>query len=423
MKFCTGVQPQAPEEMSKPPPEVDKWLQEHLSGFNFAFTVTDPLQPDNPIVYASTHFCEMTGYPMEEVLGRNCRFLQGPETERRLVMEIRDAIREERSCQVCITNYKKDGTIFLNQFFMAPIRNPSGRLLHYLGIQTDVTNVLSTAREDVLHKIEEGAMDPADADAGVLEDNVEEVVSTEVHEAEEVQEALTDEPVDARSCSSLPCSLIQALHDVQQSYVLADPHLHDMPIVHASPRFLQLTGYSREQVVGRNCRFLQGPGTDPQEVLRLRDAIQAEMPVTVTLLNYNAHGKPFYNALHVAPVRDASGKVVLYVGVQLDITQGSESESGPRPLGLQHKVAHKSVTGAVRVAVRSLGGTGPGLRREAAHQQLPRCGSHDLPSRITSKDFSSEQGPPHHSHSAPPSLLGQQAAPGGTRGNDQEKGE
>ena len=65
----------------------------------------------------------------------------------------------------------------------------------------------------------------------------------------------------------------------------------------------------REEVVGRNCRFLQGPGTDPAEVQKLREGLAAERPTTVRLLNYKHDGTPFWNHLHVSPVRDARGKV------------------------------------------------------------------------------------------------------------------
>ena len=66
----------------------------------------------------------------------------------------------------------------------------------------------------------------------------------------------------------------------------------------------------REEVVGRNCRFLQGPGTDPAELQKLRDGLAADRPTTVRLLNYKHDGTPFWNHLQVSPVRDARGKVV-----------------------------------------------------------------------------------------------------------------
>lgn len=70
-----------------------------LAFFNFSVVVTDPRQRDNPILFASHAFLALTGYSADEVLGRNCRFLQGPETERRHIMELRDAVREERPCK------------------------------------------------------------------------------------------------------------------------------------------------------------------------------------------------------------------------------------------------------------------------------------------------------------------------------------
>ena len=114
-------------------------LREALQRSTFSFVLTDPRIHENPIVYASDGFLSMTGYTAEEVLGRNCRFLQGPATDRRTVMEIRDAIREERSCQVSILNYTKQGKAFWNLFHMAPVfSREDGRVVHYLGVQTPI---------------------------------------------------------------------------------------------------------------------------------------------------------------------------------------------------------------------------------------------------------------------------------------------
>lgn len=78
-------------------------------------------------------------------------------------------------------------------------------------------------------------------------------------------------------------------------------------------------------MVGRNCRFLQGPATDKAEVAKLRDAMSSDppQPVTVCLLNYRKDGSAFWNLLHVAPIRDSDGSVTFYVGVQLDVTEVS----------------------------------------------------------------------------------------------------
>lgn len=171
------------------------------------------------------------------------------------------------------------------------------------------------------------------------------------------------------TAASVPCSLLRALQRVHHAFCLADPRLPDCPIVHASDAYLALTGHSAAEVLGRNCRFLQaraaseakrsesgvagggrgrarpnpphpaaalspappcppqGPGTDPAAVAALRAGIAAGVPTTVRLLNYRkARGGdplqrvPFWNSVHVSPVRDATGAVALLVGVQVDVT-------------------------------------------------------------------------------------------------------
>ncbi|KAL7467680.1 hypothetical protein ACHAXS_007917 [Conticribra weissflogii] len=111
-------------------------------------------------------------------------------------------------------------------------------------------------------------------------------------------------------------SLIESLTSGQQNFVLSDPRLPDNPIVFASPGFYELTGYTREQVLGRNCRFLQGTGTDPKSVDIIRTAIANGTDATACFLNYKADGTPFWNQLFVAALRDADNCIVNYVGVQ-----------------------------------------------------------------------------------------------------------
>jgi two-component system cell cycle sensor histidine kinase/response regulator CckA len=100
--------------------------------------ITDPNLPDNPIVYASPGFERMTGYRAEEVVGRNCRFLQGPKTDLARVRDLRGCIRAGRECAAELLNYRKDGTPFWNALFISPVRE-NGALLHYVGVQADVT--------------------------------------------------------------------------------------------------------------------------------------------------------------------------------------------------------------------------------------------------------------------------------------------
>ncbi|WP_152040255.1 hybrid sensor histidine kinase/response regulator [Salinigranum salinum] len=101
--------------------------------------LTDPTQPDNPLVYVNEGYQEMTGYDAEEVLGKNPRHLQGPETEEEPNERMREAVENAEPCAVEITNYRKDGTPFVNHVEITPIFDDEGDLVHFLGSQVDVT--------------------------------------------------------------------------------------------------------------------------------------------------------------------------------------------------------------------------------------------------------------------------------------------
>ncbi|KAI2501365.1 hypothetical protein MHU86_13101 [Fragilaria crotonensis] len=117
------------------------------------FVVTDPSLPDNPIVYATQGFLNLTGYTLDQVLGRNCRFLQGPETDPKAVEKIRRSIEEGSDMSVCLLNYRVDGSTFWNQFFIAALRDASGNITNYVGVQCKVSdqyaaNVCKKQEED-----------------------------------------------------------------------------------------------------------------------------------------------------------------------------------------------------------------------------------------------------------------------------------
>lgn len=101
--------------------------------------LTDPRKEDNPIVFANNAFCELTGYELAEIIGNNCRFLQGSETEPESVRRVRDVLVNEEVATVEITNYRKDGSAFVNALQLGPIYCSEGRLVFYFGSQLDVT--------------------------------------------------------------------------------------------------------------------------------------------------------------------------------------------------------------------------------------------------------------------------------------------
>lgn len=123
--------------------ESDFQLVTGLDKTHQNFCVSDPTMPDNPITYASQAFLDLTGYRLSEILGRNCRFLQGKATERVHVDRIRQSIIEGADCHVCLINYRKDGSTFHNRLFMTALRDSDGRVKNYLGVQCEVSESLA----------------------------------------------------------------------------------------------------------------------------------------------------------------------------------------------------------------------------------------------------------------------------------------
>ncbi|HWG95221.1 MAG TPA: PAS domain-containing protein, partial [Mycobacteriales bacterium] len=99
------------------------------------------------------------------------------------------------------------------------------------------------------------------------------------------------------------------------SFTITDPNREDDPLVFVNPAFERTTGYSYEEAVGRNCRFLQGPGTDPAAVARVRELLERREHGTVTLLNHRKDGTAFWNELSLSPVYDGQGRLTHFVGI------------------------------------------------------------------------------------------------------------
>jgi PAS domain S-box-containing protein len=114
---------------------------------DITFTITDPRQPDDPLVWVNPSFTRITGYEADEVVGRNCRFLQGPATDPAAVSEIRTALQERRTVTTTLLNYRKDGTAFWNQLSVSPVFDGAGALVSFVGVQTDVTERVRVERE------------------------------------------------------------------------------------------------------------------------------------------------------------------------------------------------------------------------------------------------------------------------------------
>ncbi|CAM6027758.1 unnamed protein product [Sphagnum balticum] len=398
-------------------PRVSQNVMDALSRFQQTFVVSDATQPDFPILYASAGFFNMTGYSPKEVIGRNCRFLQGPETDPEDVRKIREALQMGRNFCGRLLNYKKDGSAFWNLLTITPIKDDDGKILKFIGMQVEVSKHTEGKKEKALRpnglpeslirydaRLQEKATESVTDLVGVfkyphlsieesnshtpskiIEENLsikkaENVVAAPVsqqgagtalwrasqssrpdgilHASTEkfpkskseskfanVLEVLQEEDIDPELLmlsDDKPESfddaernkdirrgidLATTLERIAKNFVITDPRLPDNPIIFASDEFLELTEYSREEILGRNCRFLQGPDTDQNTVQQIRDAISARKDITVQLLNYTKSGRPFWNLFHLQAMRDQNGELQYFIGVQLDGSEYVEPET------------------------------------------------------------------------------------------------
>jgi PAS domain S-box-containing protein len=148
------------EDGHRPPPRIADRRPPHGAPHDIFFaavkttrmpmTVTDPHQPDNPIIFCNEAFSFMTGYAEDEIVGSNCRFLQGPETDREVINQIRAAVEKREEGAVEVLNYRRNGSTFWNALFISPVFDESGELLYFFGSQLDISR--RREAEEALHE-------------------------------------------------------------------------------------------------------------------------------------------------------------------------------------------------------------------------------------------------------------------------------
>ncbi|MBS2005225.1 MAG: PAS domain-containing protein [Cyanobacteria bacterium SZAS LIN-5] len=186
-------------------------------------------------------------------------------------------------------------------------------------------------------------------------------VDTEENNAEENEDTATSGQNASLSqiqnhVKELPDQLLllyRAVESTRNGIVITDPNRPDNPIIYCNPAFAELSGFRIDQVIGRNCRFLQRDDRDQPEIAEIRRAIEEGKPIRTTLRNYRKNGQVFWNELTVSPVHDSSGKIINFVGVQNDVSARKEAER--RVSEFYSVISHElrtpltSINGALRV--------------------------------------------------------------------------
>ncbi len=225
-------------------------------------TIADPSQPDNQLIYVNDGFCELTGYPRDEVLGRNCRFLQGSATSEKPVAKMRTAIEANEPVTVELRNYRKDGSMFWNRVTIVPIRSDSGRVTNWLGYQQDIT----------------------------AEKRYEQDLSLFKTQAEGTDKAI----------------------------MVTDP---EGRIEYVNSAFERLTGYTASEAKGLTPRILKSGQQDEEFYEELWEQITAGEVWEAELTNQTKHGELFEVRQKIIPVTDRNGDITHFVGIEQDVTE------------------------------------------------------------------------------------------------------
>lgn len=223
------------------------------------------------ITYVNDRFCAISGYAREDVLGQNHRIVKSGLHPKAFYDEMWATIAVGRTWQGEICNRRKDGSLYWVACTIVPFLDKNGLPVEYVSIRTDITEIKRSQEQIRL--------------------------------------------------------LARAMEASVDGIAIADASAPDQPLIYVNPAFEAITGYRREEMLGRNCRFLQRGDTRQPVLDEIRLALRLGRPGRALLRNYRKDGSAFWNELTLAPVRDEAGRLTHYIGVTKDVTDRVEAEA------------------------------------------------------------------------------------------------
>jgi len=326
----------------RPPPDCLGWmlgLSILAETLPLSLTISDAQVAGFPLVFVNKKFTDVTGYSKLECTGRNCRFLQGPATDPTHGQMLLDTLREGQGSQIMMVNYCKSGAVFENLLTMEYVRDSLGRRRFCIGLQVDLTGLesdsgpwgrrglsSSSGREMIIEvrkkmatlvkllpqsiPVEPPPSSPDDLDLSAIGD------WSDPHL--EALASATTQPMPA--CSGRTwCEVLQVLlAGTKAAAVVVDMSVPGLPVKFINQAFTNLTGYSADDVIGRNCRFLQCKATEAEPTAIMISAIRQHISCNVQMTNARKDGSHFINDLTLHPIHDSNGDCRYCVGLLAD---------------------------------------------------------------------------------------------------------
>lgn len=333
---------------------------------SMALSISDATHPDLPLISVNAAFCELTGYQESEVIGRNCRFLQGPGTDPATTAALAAKLKAGEPARALLLNYRRDGSTFMNDLVITPVRDASGRLRYFTGVQhalepaasrprvlrlllrPDATlsggNAESGAWLETLPRREMAHLAHACAAAAAGKTLLVHTVALTASDGTTCEVAVTGAPEVQPEGVLFTCQVkddvahltlmnrLRLLETVSvqawDGIIITEAEPLDRPgprILYANEALRRQTGHRPEDLLGKTPRVLQGPGTDPEAIASLGAALRRWEPVTTQLLNYRTDGSTFWNELSIVPVADDTGWYTHWIAVQRDVTERQEA--------------------------------------------------------------------------------------------------
>ena len=248
--------------------------EQALSQISQGVLITDA---DRRTTYVNDEFVRITGYSREEMLGKPCSILQGPDSQPEVVLQMRAALDAKQPFHGEILNYRKDGTPFWNDLSISPVVDEAGDVTQFVGVQRDVTERKQTLEDLKLFK--------------------------------------------------------QCINHANDVIVITEAEPFELPvprILFVNDAYERTTGYTREEAIGGTQRMLQGPKTDPATIKRMGQALRKWKPVREEVLNYTKNGREFWSEIDIVPMANETGFYTHWISVQRDISERKSAEEAQR---------------------------------------------------------------------------------------------